>query len=110
MSDHRVGDLVLIEVPFTDLSGSKKRPALVLSVFKDDILVAFMTSRLDKAGSEDVVLRKSGKNGLVVDSAVLVRKIFTLHRTLIARVLGACHVEERRKIIQSVIRHLQRGM
>lgn len=110
MSDHRPGELVLVEIPYTDLSGSKKRPGFVVSTHKDDILVAFITSRLEKAGSEDVILKRSETNGLVVDSAVLTRKIFTLHRTLILRTLGACQVEERRRIIQTIIRHLQRGL
>jgi mRNA interferase MazF len=39
-----VGDILLIPFPFTDLSGIKTRPVLVLGKVKDDIIVAFISS------------------------------------------------------------------
>ncbi|MCL2284885.1 MAG: type II toxin-antitoxin system PemK/MazF family toxin [Firmicutes bacterium] len=46
------GDILLIPIPFTDLSTSKKRPVLVLSnsdynKTADDLIVAAITSNLD---------------------------------------------------------------
>jgi mRNA interferase MazF len=40
------GDIVFIRFPFTDLTNTKVRPALVLSTYDDDITVSFITSRL----------------------------------------------------------------
>jgi mRNA interferase MazF len=39
------GDIILIPFPFTNLSGRKLRPALVLAVSPADIIVAFITSQ-----------------------------------------------------------------
>jgi mRNA interferase MazF len=110
MSKYQAGDIVLIEIPFTDLSGTKKRPACVLSAHGEDCLVAFLTSRLEQARRGDVVLKKSPANGLAVDSAVLVDKLFTSHVTLIERKLGVCSPMERRAVITAVIEKLKLGL
>ena len=52
MSSRKPGDVVLVKVPFTDLSQSKKRPALVLLPRGSDHLVAFLTSRVEQAGPD----------------------------------------------------------
>lgn len=41
----RQGDIVLVMFPFTDLSGTKRRPAPIVGrVQSDDLLLAFITS------------------------------------------------------------------
>ena len=110
MSERRPGDIVLVEIPYTDLSGSKKRPACILAVHQKDRLVAFITSRLEQAGRGDVVLRASAANGLAVDSAVLVWKLSTIHESLIVRQLGSCLAQERRAIIEAVVGELRHGL
>ncbi|MCX6843143.1 MAG: hypothetical protein NTX53_12765 [candidate division WOR-3 bacterium] len=44
MASYSAGDVVLLEFPFTDTSGSKRRPALILhDTGDDDIVVARVT-------------------------------------------------------------------
>jgi len=57
------GDIVLIKFPFTDFSGSKLRPALVL-ISSKDISVAFVTTNLKEVGSSDLLLKATQRNGL----------------------------------------------
>lgn len=40
------GNLVLIKFPFTDLSGSKLRPELVLAQTELDLTVCFITTQI----------------------------------------------------------------
>jgi len=102
MNDVRPGDVLLVEVPFTDLSASKKRPAVALLSRGRDHLVAFFTSRLEQAGPGDPVVTPSSNNGLAVNSAVLVTKLFTLHESLIVRRLGRLAEPDHRAIIHQL--------
>ena len=97
------GDVVLVEVPFTDLSQSKKRPAVILLSRETDHLVVFFTSRIERAGPDDLVVSPSPENGLAVDSAALVTKLFTLHESLIARTLGQLNVFDHRVIVDRLV-------
>jgi mRNA interferase MazF len=76
------GEIILITFPFTDLSGSKLRPALVLAADKEDITVAFITTNLQQVNNTDMLLRKSSINGLKKDSLVKMNKIATLDHGL----------------------------
>ena len=49
-TSYNTGDIALVRFPFTDLSGSKKRPALVVSTenyhrFRGDYVLMLITSR-----------------------------------------------------------------
>lgn len=50
------GDIILIIFPFTNLSGSKLRPAVVLAENSDDVTVTFITSQLRWREPTDVLL------------------------------------------------------
>jgi mRNA interferase MazF len=50
MAAYAAGDIVLLQFPFTDTAGSKRRPALVLlDTGDDDIVVARVTGQLSTA-------------------------------------------------------------
>ena len=58
------GDIVLITFPFTDLSGTKLRPAVVLANNNLDITVCFITSQIQWQEKSDFILSPSIMNGL----------------------------------------------
>lgn len=85
------GSIVLARFPFTDLSGDKRRPALVVSRDNDrrpDLVVCFITS-VPRSGPDMAVLPAAPGSGLKVPSVVRFDKIATLDRTVIAGKLGA---------------------
>lgn len=56
------GDIVLIPFPFTDLSGIKNRPALILVASEFDITVSFVTTQLKWREDFDVKVEPSSGN------------------------------------------------
>lgn len=83
-------DIVLVPFPFTDLSGSKVRPAVIISNSSntDDILVIFISSSEKKPKKFDVLVKLSSQNGLKVHSVIKCSKIATLERKVILGQLG----------------------
>lgn len=72
------GDIVLITFPFTDLSGSKLRPAVVLIDHSPDITVSFITAQVQRQEPTDVQLMPESSNGLKRQSLLRTSKIATL--------------------------------
>jgi mRNA interferase MazF len=88
------GDIVLITFPFTDLSGSKLRPAIVLAETSFDLTVCFITTQIGWQEATDVVLTPTQTNGLRKSSLIRTSKIATLDRTLAKGLLGSLSGQE----------------
>ena len=82
------GDIVLITFPFTDLSGSKLRPTVVLAETELDITVCFITTQLQWQELTDVQLLPTSSNGLRKQSLIRTSKIATLDKALAKGLLG----------------------
>jgi mRNA interferase MazF len=89
------GDIVLVEFPFTDLSQTKLRPAIVLSVSAtfNDVTLCFISSQnVNSLSPEEFALNNSDpdflETGLRVSSKVRVTRMITLQRQLLQRRLG----------------------
>ena len=57
------GDIVLITFPFTDLSGSKLRPALILTESELDVTVSFITTQIGWREVTDILLKPTSVAG-----------------------------------------------
>lgn len=82
------GNIVLITFPFTDLSGSKLRPAVILVETTLDITVCFITTQTDRQDATDVLLIPDTTNRLKKQSLVKTGKIATLDKSLAKGLLG----------------------
>jgi mRNA interferase MazF len=82
------GDIVLITFPFTDLSGSKLRPTVVLAETALDVSVCFITTQMQWQEPTDVQLLPTSANGLKKQSLIRTSKIATLDKTLAKGLLG----------------------
>jgi mRNA interferase MazF len=92
------GSVVLIRYPFTDLTGAKARPALVVTPDHllprlEDVLCLFISSAMpDDLLPTDFVLEPRHPSfpttGLKRRSVLRMHKLALLHKVLVLRVLG----------------------
>jgi mRNA interferase MazF len=89
------GWIVLAVYPFTDLTTTTRRPALVVSASSrpgDDCILAFITSRTAVVEATDLLLDPAhpdfAASGLRVASLVRCGKLMTLNHTLLTGRLG----------------------
>ncbi len=95
---YKRGDIVLVPFPFTDLSSSKRRPALVVSpdsfnTLREDLLLVAITSQL--VDDENVVFLEPAdfsEGRLPKKSMVKLTKVFTIHSALIVKKI--CSVKQ----------------
>ena len=92
----RRGDVVLVPFPFTDLSTTKQRPALVVSsdawnAAQPDVMLVAVTSQLTVTPAiGDITLASADllAAGLPKPSRIRTTKLFTMHQGLLRRTLG----------------------
>jgi mRNA interferase MazF len=102
----RRGDIVLIPFPFTDLTGEKIRPALVLSkqAKGNDIIVVFITSKSkqkSKTGAT-VFVASTETNGIKVPSVIVCDKIATLDKKIVLGQLGRLEAAIQAKVDKTI--------
>jgi len=107
----KFGDVVLLDYPFTDASGSKRRPGLVLLPESDgDILFARITSK-EREGEFDIALEDWKSIGLAYPSIVRLSKMVSLHTNLVLRQIGVLSAPDAESILNALgkmIRQIKR--
>jgi mRNA interferase MazF len=96
------GSIILIPFPFTDLKGSKIRPAVILSKNELDLTICFITSELKWKTEFDISVLPSDNNGLKVPSLIRASKIATIDSTLALGELGELSNSEVIKLNKSL--------
>jgi mRNA interferase MazF len=98
------GDIVLIPFPFTDLSGLKNRPALILIAGETDITLSFITTQLKWEEPLDVVIEPSLENGIKRTSIIRLSKLATLEKDLVLGKLGNLSQTEMATVNKNLIK------
>jgi len=85
------GDIVVIDFPFSDNSGSKIRPALILNPGKDDDVIVCRISRQSQKDNFSILLKENDIDGGSLNkvSVIRVNKIFTIHKKKISYKIGS---------------------
>ncbi|HZJ83271.1 MAG TPA: type II toxin-antitoxin system PemK/MazF family toxin [Clostridia bacterium] len=88
------GDILLVPVPFTDLTSNKRRPVLVISnddynKQTQDIIVVAITSNITSKGYTIFLSNENLQEGtLKVNSCIRADKIYTLSQRIVIRKFG----------------------
>jgi len=106
---YRLGDIILVPFPFTDLNERKVRPGIILSnkIRLNTIIVALVTSKKVKVKEDtdihiDKTVKEFKKTGLKVSSTVRLSQIATVHTRLVIGKIGDCNNEIKKEIKSSL--------
>ena len=99
MTSYDRGDVVLAILPFSDLTGMKKRPAVVVSALHPsiDLFLLPLTSQLENLQPGEFALVEWKEAGLLFPSVVK-RGLFTLGKTCINRRFARLAVADQGKL------------
>jgi mRNA interferase MazF len=108
----RAGLVVLVRFPFSDLSSSKLRPALVLASSgpTDWVLCQITSNRYGDPAALPLEAVSFAEGGLPRESFARPGKLFTASESIVGRRAGVLTPAAHRKIIEGVIRLLQAGV
>lgn len=105
------GDIVLIPFPYSDLSLSKKRPALIISNEKinntEDRICCLVTSKFHK---DDLLISENSfeQGRLPFKSFIKPHRIFTIHEGIIIKKLCRINNALHDKVIEKLNDYLKR--
>ena len=96
-------EVVLVRYPFSDLTSSKVRPAVVINAphISQDLFVVALTSKTSGLLVGEFVLNDWKKAGLNVETAVK-RGIFTIKETLVRKRVGKLEEADAKQLENSL--------
>ena len=105
MTVYRLGEIVLVAFPHTDLQGISKRPAIVLYDSNDqDVVVARITTQ-EYNTDADYRIYDWKTCGLLAESYIRLGKLATIEKRYIAKKLGglsAAELEDIKSILKKI--------
>ena len=99
---HRLGEVVLAEVQFTDTFEVKNRPAVILFEEHGNVVIAGITSNTEMKG-----IPLSRKEGAMKDSIIKLNYIFTISEKMIKKALFSLSAEKKKLIVSELIKRLE---
>ena len=101
------GDIVVLPFPFSDLSNSKKRPALVLAILNgNDILLCQITSQYSN-DSTSLTEIDFATGGLPVNSFIKHTKLFTADQVIFIKKAGHIKPSVTKSVTDKIIKLLK---
>lgn len=99
------GEVVVIPFPFSDLSNSKKRPALVIADLQGDDIILCQITSAERHDSYSIHLSSSDfdSGGLNIESKVRPNKIFTADSNIIISKKGKISSPKIHEVIEKII-------
>jgi mRNA interferase MazF len=100
MTTYKFGDIVLVPFPFTDMTTTKKRPAMVVSPWeyncgRPDLIIMAITSRLNQMDKLGEKLVDNWQAAGLLKSSVFKPILATIENILVLKQLGSLHSEDR---------------
>ena len=103
----KVGDIVSVNFPYSDLQGYKRRPGLVLHFDQQDLLLARITTQ-PASTPTDISITKWTTSGLPRPSTIKLAKLASIDQRLIRKIVGRLHPPDPASVIQTLNDYLQK--
>lgn len=102
MTSFKRGDVILVPFPFSDLSGSKKRPALVLAVNNDwrELVCMMLTS--SPKGIMEIPVSHLDSTGLPKPTVARIHRLFSIDQSIVLKKLGSLHPEDLKNVMNAL--------
>ncbi len=103
MPNYSRNDIILVQYPFSDLSATKVRPAVVVSAThpSKDVFIVPLTSKLHHLLPGEFALQDWKDAGLNVPTAAK-RGIYTIHPDLVLKKVGALSSQDAETLQKSL--------
>jgi mRNA interferase MazF len=103
MPSYSKDDIILVRYPFSDLSGSKVRPAVVVNAqhVSKDLIIVPLTSKTASLLEGEFLLSEWATAGLNVATAVK-RGLYTVHESPVVKVIGKLVESDAEQLCQSL--------
>jgi mRNA interferase MazF len=100
------GDVVVVPFPFSDLTGNKRRPALVLADLPgDDIIICQITSQpTNDIFAQPLRVEDFVSGALPIDSFIRPLRVFTADKHIVFSKVGQITTERINKVIDASTR------
>ena len=107
---YEFGDVVLVPFPFTDQTGSKQRPAVVISSARyhrerRDLIIMAVTSQVGRSATAGEVAVTAWQQAGLLKASVVKPVIATVEKQLVRRKLGRLAKEDR-QALQDALRNI----
>ena len=91
---YKVGDIVLVRFPFTNLLKSKKRPVLIIKNPNelDDIVCFQITSNIEQSNLLKINKNDLDNSNLTLESYIKYDKCFTLNNSIIDKKIATVNI------------------
>lgn len=95
MPNYSKGEVILVRYPFSNLSGSKIRPAIVVNAphVSQDVIIVPLTSKVSQLLAGEYLLADWKAAGLNIVSAVK-RGLYTVHQSFIIKSIGSLSAKD----------------
>ena len=100
--------IILVPFPYTDLSGAKKRPALVISSaefnsMQEDLICCLITSNPESSPYSIKINNKDMEEGfLEFESKIKPYRVFTINKRLVYKILGRLNLSKSKSVIDEI--------
>jgi mRNA interferase MazF len=103
------GEVVVLPFPFSDLSASKRRPALVITPLQgDDVILCMITSRAVRDSNAMPITNDDfASGGLSRDSNIRPTRLFTADSRIILRSVGRLSNEKMEEVVDAIVKIIQ---